>query len=52
MDENHIHIGNRVLIAPNVQFYTATHPVDFMNVSLKTGMKTQENYFSEQELCQ
>ena len=29
MDENHIHIGNRVLIATNVQFYTATHPVDF-----------------------
>ncbi len=28
MDENFIRIGNRVLIAPNVQFYTATHPVD------------------------
>lgn len=28
MDENIIRIGNRVLIAPNVQFYTATHPVD------------------------
>ena len=29
MDENHIYIGNRVLIAPNVQFYTATHPINF-----------------------
>lgn len=29
MDENHIHIGNQVLIAPNVQFYTATHPIDY-----------------------
>ncbi len=28
MDENHIRIGNRVLIAPNVQFYTATHPMN------------------------
>lgn len=28
MDENHICIGNQVLIAPNVQFYTATHPID------------------------
>ena len=29
MDENHIRIGNQVLIAPNVQFYTATHPIDY-----------------------
>lgn len=29
MDENLIHIGDRVLIAPNVQFYTATHPISF-----------------------
>ena len=29
MDENHIHIGNQVLIAPNVQFYTATHPINY-----------------------
>lgn len=29
MDENHICIGNQVLIAPNVQFYTATHPIDY-----------------------
>lgn len=28
MDENHICIGNQVLVAPNVQFYTATHPID------------------------
>ena len=28
MDENYIRIGNRVLVAPNVQLYTATHPVD------------------------
>lgn len=28
MDENYIRIGNRVLMAPNVQLYTATHPVD------------------------
>lgn len=28
MDENIIRIGNQVLIAPNVQFYTATHPVE------------------------
>lgn len=31
MDENQICIGDRVLIAPNVQFYTATHPLDFDN---------------------
>ncbi|GAA6434916.1 hypothetical protein K140096H11_34100 [Bacteroides intestinalis] len=29
MDENHILIGNQVLIAPNVQFYTATHPINY-----------------------
>ena len=29
MDENYIHIGNNVLIAPNVQFYTASHPIDY-----------------------
>ena len=29
MDENYIHIGNQVLVAPNVQFYTASHPIDF-----------------------
>lgn len=28
MDENIIRIGNQVLVAPNVQFYTATHPVE------------------------
>lgn len=28
MDENYIRIGNRVLVAPNVQLYTAIHPVD------------------------
>ncbi|CAK7019189.1 MAG: 2,3,4,5-tetrahydropyridine-2,6-dicarboxylate N-acetyltransferase [Parabacteroides sp.] len=28
LDDNHITIGNNVLIAPNVQLYTATHPVD------------------------
>lgn len=28
MDENIIRIGNQVLIAPNVQFYTATHPIE------------------------
>ena len=27
LDENIIRIGNQVLIAPNVQLYTATHPV-------------------------
>lgn len=31
MDENRIHIGCCVLIAPNVQFYTASHDVDFEN---------------------
>ena len=29
MDENYIHIGSQVLIAPNVQFYTATHPIEY-----------------------
>lgn len=28
MDENYIHIGDRVLVAPNVQFYTATHSIN------------------------
>lgn len=28
-NENHIHIGCQVLIAPNVQFYTATHPINW-----------------------
>ena len=27
LDNNYITIGNNVLIAPNVQLYTATHPV-------------------------
>ena len=27
LDENIIRIGNNVLIAPNVQLYTATHPI-------------------------
>lgn len=27
LDDNYITIGNNVLIAPNVQLYTATHPV-------------------------
>lgn len=27
LDDNYIRIGNNVLIAPNVQLYTATHPV-------------------------
>lgn len=28
LDDNIIRIGNNVLIAPNVQLYTATHPLD------------------------
>lgn len=28
LDDNIIRIGNNVLIAPNVQLYTATHPID------------------------
>ena len=28
LDDNFIRIGNRVLIAPDVKLYTATHPVD------------------------
>ena len=28
LDDNYITIGNNVLIAPNVQLYTATHPVN------------------------
>lgn len=28
LDDNIIRIGSNVLIAPNVQFYTATHPVE------------------------
>ena len=28
MDCNKITIGSNVLIAPNVQLYTATHPID------------------------
>ena len=27
LDENIIRIGNQVLIAPNVQLYTSTHPI-------------------------
>lgn len=29
LDCNKIKIGNNVLIAPNVQFYAATHPVEY-----------------------
>lgn len=29
VDCNKITIGNNVLVAPNVQIYTATHPVEF-----------------------
>ncbi len=28
LDVNKVHIGDNVLLAPNVQIYTATHPID------------------------
>ena len=40
MDCNRITIGNNVLIAPNVQIYTATHPID-LNERL-TPVETDE----------
>ncbi|RAW02228.1 sugar O-acetyltransferase [Pseudochryseolinea flava] len=29
LDVTHVTIGNRTLMGPNVQIYTATHPIDF-----------------------
>lgn len=42
VDCNKITIGNNVLIAPNVQIYTATHPID-LNERL-TPVETSEGY--------
>lgn len=45
MDENFIHIGNKVLIAPNVQFYTATHPVEAEERFIDTWEEGSEELF-------
>ena len=45
MDENLIHIGNRVLIAPNVQFYTATHPINFEERFVEDWNENSGNLF-------
>lgn len=45
MDENHIHIGSNVLIAPNVQLYTATHPVDFETRFIENWDETSGELF-------
>ena len=45
MDENYIHIGNRVLIAPNVQIYTATHPVEATERFVREWDKVSDELF-------
>jgi acetyltransferase-like isoleucine patch superfamily enzyme/RimJ/RimL family protein N-acetyltransferase len=45
MDENHIRIGNQVLIAPNVQFYTATHPINYNERFVENWNENSEELF-------
>lgn len=40
VDCNKVRIGNNVLIAPNVQIYTATHPVEFSERLVPTLLAT------------
>lgn len=52
MDENQIHIGDRVLVAPNVQFYTATHPINFDERFVENWNEDSGELFSEPKLYQ
>lgn len=45
MDENYIRIGSRTLIAPHVQIYTATHPVDACERFVKDWDETSGELF-------
>lgn len=45
VDCNKITIGNNVLIAPNVQIYTATHPVELNERLFPTGTPENNQYF-------
>lgn len=45
MDENYIRIGNRVLIAPNVQFYTATHSINACERFVKEWDESSDELF-------
>lgn len=45
MDENHIRIGNCVLVAPHVQFYTASHPIDFGQRFVEEWNENSEDLF-------
>lgn len=45
VDCNKITIGNNVLIAPNVQIYTATHPVELNERLLPIGTPEKNEYF-------
>lgn len=45
MDENYIRIGSRTLIAPHVQIYTATHPVNACERFVKDWDETSGELF-------
>lgn len=45
LDDNYIKIGNNVLIAPNVQLYTATHPINQNERLVKNWDKASGNLF-------
>ena len=44
LDNNRIEIGNNVLIAPNVQIYTATHPTN-------PHERTMQNWDESKTIC-
>ena len=49
LDDNIIKIGNNVLIAPNVQLYTATHPINANERFVNDGTNDRGIYFSGQK---
>lgn len=47
VDCNKISIGNNVLIASNVQIYTATHPIEVSERLIANWKETDEKYFCQ-----
>lgn len=47
VDCNKIEIGNNVLIASNVQLYTATHPVELIDRLTPIGTQNPANILAE-----
>lgn len=45
VDNQEIHIGNRVMIAPNVQIYTASHPIHLQERLINNWKETSPTFF-------